>query len=497
MILPSYIRRSRYGIYYLRYVVGSKFFQKFTDIQREYRVSLNTTKKSEALYLGTRLYCEYDDLFSDALVMTKFEWEGKEIDAAEWFARTLQKNKAEAALKKTRNKQRVDGYFGEELQKLLTDAEKRAGLLNGANQQTEIKELKGRYQIDQVFQAYIDEKKSTKAWREKSENTVKAVFKIFSEIMAGRHFDAIGYEEMRRYKETILKLPKNLNCERRFKGKTITEIIELKDVDLISNKTRNKHLGTMSTVFEWAMRHGYTDKNYAKGLTLASDKERVRDYFTKDDLQKIISGAEYKRLKGKQHKKHAFFWAPLIGMYTGARLNEICGLKVSDICEDGGIWYFAFCSDGEEVAKTKAAIRNVPVHEMLIKLGLLNYVKSQKKNKQTMLFSDLLKHSKNGYGAQVSKWFNRYLVKVGVKDEEKDSNKKVFHSFRHTVIHHLQQKGVEEKRIKVLEGHKIDDLSYYQHGYGLKVLADEVVAKIDYGVDFEHLLDKRKNQYLT
>jgi DNA-directed RNA polymerase alpha subunit len=89
-----------------------------------------------------------------------------------------------------------------------------------------------------------------------------------------------------------------------------------------------------------------------------------------------------------------------------------------------------------------------------------------------MLFSDLLKHSKNGYGAQVSKWLNRYLVKVGVKDAGKDSNKKVFHSFRHTVIHRLQQKGVEEKHsisnlenlgvkqrlINLLESHKISNL---------------------------------------
>lgn len=48
-----------------------------------------------------------------------------------------------------------------------------------------------------------------------------------------------------------------------------------------------------------------------------------------------------------------------------------------------------------------------------------------------------------------------------------------------------------------MEGHKIDDLSYYQHGYGLKVLADEVVGKIDYGVEFSHLFDKKQNGYLA
>ena len=42
--------------------------------------------------------------------MAKFEWDGKEIQPAEWLARTLQKNKAEAALKKARNKERVNGF---------------------------------------------------------------------------------------------------------------------------------------------------------------------------------------------------------------------------------------------------------------------------------------------------------------------------------------------------------------------------------------------------
>lgn len=496
MILPAFIKRSRFGIYYLRFVVSSKVSARFDDIQREYRVSLDTNKKQEALYFGSALFCIYTDIFQSLSEMSKFEWDGKEIEPAEWLARTLQKNKAEAALKKARNKERVNGFYNQELEKLLTADEKQAGLLRSSNNQTQIKELNSRYQIDQVLQAYINEKQSVKAWKEKTEGSLKAVFKIFAEVMAGKHFDAIGYEEMRRYKEIILRLPKNLNCEKRFSGKAITEIIEMDNLDLISNKTRNKHLGTMSTLFEWAMRHGYTDKNYAKGLTVAEIKTGGRDYFTKSDLQKIISSDEYKRVKGKQFKNSAFFWAPLIGMFTGARLNEICQLKVSDICEEEGIWYFAFCSDGEEVAKTKAAIRNAPIHKRLIKIGLLNYVKQQKKNKQKMLFSDLTKHRKNGYGAQVSKWFNRYLVKVGVKEADKDSNKKVFHSFRHTVIHHLQQKGVDEKRIKVMEGHKIDDLSYYQHGYGLKVLADEVVEKIDYGVEFGHLTDKAKNPYL-
>lgn len=132
MKLPPFLKRPRYGIYYLRYSVSSKFFRKFTDIQREYRVSLDTTKKREALRLGTRLYCEYDDLFSEALDMTKFEWEGKEVDLVEWMARNTQKLKAEKAAKKARTKENLQKYFDEALQGILTDQEKRSGLMNAA-----------------------------------------------------------------------------------------------------------------------------------------------------------------------------------------------------------------------------------------------------------------------------------------------------------------------------------------------------------------------------
>jgi hypothetical protein len=104
MILPAFIKRSRFGIYYLRFVVSSKVLARFDDIQREYRVSLNTNKKQDALYFGSALFCIYKDIFQSLGEMSKFEWDGKEIEPAEWLARTLQKNRAEAALKKARNK---------------------------------------------------------------------------------------------------------------------------------------------------------------------------------------------------------------------------------------------------------------------------------------------------------------------------------------------------------------------------------------------------------
>jgi len=496
MKLPAFIYKNRFGTYYLRVLVSKQLRTKFDDTRKEIRVSLGTGKRREALEFGCGLYSEFQGLLSEMTAMTKLMWNGKEIDAVEWYERNTQRLKSEHVLKKTRNKQRIQGFFNDSTNALLTDDEKQLQIALGTRQRDQ---RIGKHRIDDVINAYISEKQSQGDWREKTEHTVRTIFKIFAEVMGDLSFDMIGYQEMNYYRQCVLKLPKNLNCERKFKGKSIKEIIEMQNMILISNKTRNKHFGFISSLFEWAVRRSFTDKNYAAGSRIKdrNANSKVRDIFIKEELQKIVSGDEYLRKNGAKHKKHVFFWAALLGMYTGGRLEEICQLKVSDIRQEEGIWYFAFCSEGEKVAKTQAAIRNVPVHEMLVKLGFLNYVRWQKRNKQERLFSDLIWHSKNGYGAQVTHWFNRtYLVKCGVKDEIKHKNIKVFHSFRHTVINHLEQRGVERNRVKSLEGHKNSELSYYQHGLGLKILSEEVVAKIDYEIDLSHLFDTHNNEYL-
>ena len=68
-----------------------------------------------------------------------------------------------------------------------------------------------------------------------------------------------------------------------------------------------------------------------------------------------------------------------------------------------------------------------------------------------------------------------------------------------TLFLYLRVKGgrtAEEAEQKGQRPLYSDELSYYQHEIGLKVLADEVVGKIDYGVELGHLLDGGTNAYL-
>lgn len=133
---------------------------------------------------------------------------------------------------------------------------------------------------------------------------------------------------------------------------------------------------------------------------------------------------------------------------------------------------------------------------MLIKLGFLNYVTQQKSAGETMLFSGLKWDKKNGYWAQGSKWFDKYLIGCGVKDRTKDKNKLCHHSFRHTLKHHLKEKNVRIDWANHVVGHT-NGSDYDDHEINIKLLSEEVIEKIDFGLDFSHLMNSRKNPYFS
>ena len=91
----------------------------------------------------------------------------------------------------------------------------------------------------------------------------------------------------------------------------------------------------------------------------------------------------------------------------------------------------------------------------------------------------------------MSRFFNqRYLPKLGLK-----TDKKSFHSIRHSVIDHLKQKGIDVSYINDLVGHHSGniDLDRYGKSYNPDILYNKCVKKIVYqtshmrGIDFKVL----------
>jgi integrase len=67
------------------------------------------------------------------------------------------------------------------------------------------------------------------------------------------------------------------------------------------------------------------------------DKQRVdqeRSPYSIDDINKIVSNLP---IGGERPKR---YWIPLIGLYSGMRLAEICQLHIEDIIRLDGSWCF-------------------------------------------------------------------------------------------------------------------------------------------------------------
>jgi integrase len=73
---------------------------------------------------------------------------------------------------------------------------------------------------------------------------------------------------------------------------------------------------------------------------------------------------DVKRIFSAKRKPGADTWLPLLGLWTGARLEELGGLRVEDVKQEGSIPYiFIRATDGRRL-KNKGSERRVPSHRL-------------------------------------------------------------------------------------------------------------------------------------
>lgn len=132
-------------------------------------------------------------------------------------------------------------------------------------------------------------------------------------------------------------------------------------------------------------------------------KRRARVEFTADDITVMFSAPMftgfagranpgYRETPGDKVERDAKYWLPILGLFTGARLEEIGSTRASEVKQQGEIWYLDLIERGDDdddnrTIKNSNSRRRIPVHEKLIDLGFIDYVKALPKD--GWLFPDL------------------------------------------------------------------------------------------------------------
>jgi len=247
--------------------------------------------------------------------------------------------------------------------------------------------------------------------------------------------------------------------------------------------TVNDHITILNGFFDYCISNQVVNMvNPAKDLYIVDADNKAESYepFTPEELQKIFQSDLYL----KKLKLPDFYWCPLIALFTGARAEEIASLDVGQIYPVKGIWIIDILK-----GKNANAKRRVPVHNVLIDLGLVDYRASLSKAGYTKLFPNV-QPGTNGYRKNMTRMFGTYLdlQAVNIVDPLK-----VFHSFRHTVVTALTDKGVNDGLKRAMVGHDIDTrLSShddYIHASALTVPnLHAAINLLDYeGIDFTKL----------
>lgn len=274
----------------------------------------------------------------------------------------------------------------------------------------------------------------------------------------------------------------------------------------LSPASVNGYMTKFRAVMNFCQNEGWIERNPAKGLQVI-DRVRRRDKrlpFSIEQLRLIFDAPIYRgciddwagySTPGPARPRRGRFWVPLIALFSGMRLNEICQLHVADIHRLDGVDCFFVTEGPSDIdngkrLKTVASERFIPVHPMLIEIGFMTFVEQRRAAGAVRLFSELQKSSTGYYSDPFSKWFRRFLQRAGA-----DRPKTCFHSFRHCYRDALREARIDHEVALALGGWSSgtgneggETAAAYGRGYRARTLY-EAMGRIAYpDLDLEHLM---------
>lgn len=521
--LPSYLARNRLGVFYFRVVFPKDLRLACPAVPIEVRRSLRTREPTSAKTAARIMGANFHEL-----LRVLYHMKNSGVPPSKWLVGFAENGKLSV--------QKEDGDNPSDLAEIIaaflqagritsetaSDPIARMSFNPSAAEVKEVRQINrsnknaGRGEwLSEAIERFHQEKqandwKDENTWTSAYEPTLRHFRELISDDTRDVKVDGkstaiydipvgdICDKHIQNYKTCMLTFPSHFGQADR--GATATKMTakeamkELKDRQPQSHSTARKKYGFVKAFLNWAsvdrcIREGADFANIlpSKGGKKKGDGGYVP--FTAKDLKKLFESPEYTDGFDAPYK----YWIPLIGLYTGARLNEIAQLEINDIVVVDGIRCFSINdtpdddeSDGEtdETAaqkslKSAASNRHVPIHPELIKAGLDAYIEEVKQAGAKRLFESLTWNAKTHYGSNPSKDFREYTKLKGVYI----ARKKVFHSFRRTLNEALQKDGMHLEHREQLLGHTSRSVNNtYYGGQKPLVLINEFLSRYSHGL---------------
>ena len=400
-----------------------------------------------------------------------------ESHSYKFFGRLLMQKWLSALATQTRRDQ---GVYEEAAPVALLHVSARSGPAPTSNALLD-KPKKGE-SLGDYFERYLAEAKGK--LKKSGLQDARATLRQFVDASGTRPVTSYTKSDMSNFKRLLRDAP--AQTEKLFPGVPFPMAVEQNRTKghpkLKAASVRNK-LSTLRTFGRWLENNvdGVDAANFKTDLPPKTDSQRMEP-FSPEEVRNILNakafvGCESERNQQKPglHKIRDWrFWVPMIAAFTGARLNEIVQLAVTDVRQVDGVWAFSISDEGDaQSLKNKQSRRDVPIHPQLIALGILEWHQQTVEAGARDLFHQIPLDRDGRRSTNAGKVFRRFLTRIGVKGSDSLGG---MHRWRHTLTDALRAGGVDDYDAAQVLGHKVDVAKMTGH-YGRTVSSMPMSAR--------------------
>ena len=252
-----------------------------------------------------------------------------------------------------------------------------------------------------------------------------------------------------------------------------------------------------------AVKDQWIDHKAPKAKGCKTTKSKLTKSFLDSNLVSLFASWPYRIYAPNIPKDrvlqdaHSYcFWLMPLGLFTGARLNEICQLRVHDVLHDAhGVPLISINASGfNKSLKNAQSEREIPICSKLIEMGFLDFVEERRQagGPDALLFSELCFDEKHLYSRAASRFFCGPVTGAGFIGQHCPvalGGGFNFKSFRRTFSVQLQKSGVPATTIAHLLGHDGGKLEVTNEHYLEKspsvILLDTLEHNLSYNLPLD------------
>ena len=224
-------------------------------------------------------------------------------------------------------------------------------------------------------------------------------------------------------------------------------------------------------------------------LYVRVSKPKIRMPWTKERISMLLTSPIYSGCASKHRRwqrgkliiRDADYWVPLIVLMIGSRIEEILLLKRSDVRFRDGHYLLAIASGADNAGKTEDAKRLVPIPQLLLDLGFIEWFQALGRDHGILLFPEAAGRSQSGdVSSAYGKHLRRIFDHIGIGDFDED-----FYALRKTFSSMLKRENVDDGERQAIAGHRhgsIINVHYTaNHINDLKDAVDKADFKLNVG----------------